>query len=97
MTFSAFVFTLIGVAVWTHVVASLQEPQREQIKAQSRALFMAILIGVLVSAAFKELGIVGGGQFQWARDWHTEIGVVGTVAEFMRRNWEILLPPNIKV
>jgi L-cystine uptake protein TcyP (sodium:dicarboxylate symporter family) len=94
MTFSGFVFTLIGVAVWTHVVAGLRAPEREQIKAQSRAVFVAILLGILVSAALKELGIAGGEQFEWARDWHTEIGVLVAVVEFMRRNWKMALPPQ---
>lgn len=94
MTFTAFVFVLAGVAVWTHIVASLEEAHREHIKARSRALFVAIAIGFLVSAVLKELGIVGGAQLQWAKDWHTEIGVLASVVEFMRRNWKIPLPPK---
>ena len=94
MTFTAFVFVLLGVAVWTHIVASLEEAHREHIKARSRALFIAIVIGFLVSRVLKELGIAGGAQLQWAKDWHTEIGVLASVVEFMRRNWNIPLPPK---
>ena len=94
MTFTAFVFVLAGVAVWTHIVASLEEAHREHIKARSRALFVAIAIVFLVSAVLKELGIAGGAQLQWAKDWHTEIGVLASVVEFMRRNWKIPLPPK---
>ena len=94
MTFTAFVFVLAGVAVWTHIVASLEEAHREHIKARSRALFVAMAIGFLVSAVLKELGIAGGAQLRWAKDWHTEIGVLASVVEFMRRNWKIPLPPK---
>ena len=93
MTFTAFVFVLAGVAVWTHIVASLEEAHREHIKARSRALFVAIAIGFLVSAVLKELGIAGGAQLRWAKDWHTEIGC-SSVVELMRRNWKIPLPPK---
>ena len=56
MTFTAFVFVLLGVPVWDHIVASLEEAHREHIKAQEPSPFHSDRDWVFSVTRFKGAG-----------------------------------------
>ncbi len=74
-----------GLAVWTYMVAEMEDKARRHISARSLALLLGMWFGFIAAFVLQLISEIASAE--WLQDYRWPVGIVVCAAVYLRKIW----------